>query len=148
MSYIEWGALGLFLVLLELFIPGVYLVWFGLASILVSTGMYLDWIPDLIEYQLVVFALASCITTGIGLWIYLKVQKHFSGEANYKNLNDLAAQYVGNTAVLLQDVVDGKSKVKIGDTVWLAVCDKPLKTGDAVVIVGVEKGLIFIVTKK
>lgn len=148
MSYIEWSALGLILVLFELFIPGVYLVWFGLSALAVSWGIYMTLIPDTIMAQLISFSIFSCITTLLGVYLYKKLEGKFKGVQDYKNLNDLAAQYVGQTATLIQDVVDGKSKVKVGDSVWLALCDENLKEGDKVLIAGVEKGLIFIVTKK
>ena len=37
MNYMEWFSLGLALVLLEVFVPGVYLVWFGLSAF--ATGI-------------------------------------------------------------------------------------------------------------
>ena len=147
MSYIEWGVLGLLLVLLELFMPGIYLVWFGLAGVMVSVALHFAWIPDTITAQLILFSVCSCVFTGVGLWVYKKLAGKFEKTTSYKNLNDLAGTYVGEQATLVQDVVDGKTKVKVADTVWLAQCDDDLKKGDKVVITGVIKGLIFVVTK-
>ena len=147
MSYIEWGVLGLLLVLLELFIPGIYLVWFGLAGVTVSLALHFAWIPDTITAQLVLFSVCSCVFTGLGLTVYKMLEKRFEKTTDHKNLNDLAGAYVGQTATLTQDVVDGKTKVKVADTVWLAQCDDDLKKGDKVVITGVIKGLIFVVKK-
>ena len=148
MSYLEWSALGLILILFELFIPGVYLIWFGLASLAVSWGVYMVLIPDTLVSQLVAFSAFSCLAALAGMYLYKKAESHFKGVKDYKNLNDLAAQYVGQVATLTQDTVDGKSKVKVGDSVWLAVTDEELKAGEKVLITGVEKGLIFVVTKK
>ena len=148
MSYLEWSALGLILILFELFIPGVYLIWFGLAGLAVSWTVYMTVIPDTVTAQLIAFSVFSCLFTLVGVYLYKKSESHFKGVQDYKNLNDLAAHYVGQIATLVQDTVDGKSKVKVGDSVWLAVTDEELKAGDKVLITGVEKGLIFIVTKK
>ncbi len=148
MSYLEWSALGLILILFELFIPGVYLIWFGIAALAVSWGVYMVLIPDTVTMQLVAFSIFSCLATLSGMYLYKKAENHFKGVKDYKNLNDLAAQYVGQVATLTQDTVDGKSKVKVGDSVWLAVTNEDLKAGEKVLITGVEKGLIFIVTRK
>lgn len=148
MSYLEWSALGLLLILFELFIPGVYLFWFGLAGLAVSWGVYMLLIPETVTVQLFAFSILSCLTTLSGVYIYKKVENKFKGVKEYKNLNDLASQYIGQIATLTQDTVDGKSKVKVGDSVWLAMTNEDLKAGEKVLITGVEKGLIFIVTKK
>ena len=55
MSYIEWGVLALFLMLMELFVSGVYLLWFGLAGLLLSVGVYFGLIPTTNSVQLVIF---------------------------------------------------------------------------------------------
>lgn len=148
MSYLEWSALGLILILFELFVPGVYLFWFGLAGLAVSWGIYMMLIPESVTVQLFVFSVFSCLTTLAGVYIYKKVENKFKGVKEYKNLNDLAGQYVGQVATLTQDAVDGKSKVKVGDSVWLAMTNEDLKAGEKVLITGVEKGVIFIVTRK
>lgn len=148
MSYLEWSALGLILILFELFVPGVYLFWFGLAGLAVSWGIYMMLIPESVTVQLFAFSVFSCLTTLAGVYIYKKVENKFKGVKEYKNLNDLAGQYVGQVATLTQDAVDGKSKVKVGDSVWLAMTNEDLKAGEKVLITGVEKGVIFIVTRK
>lgn len=147
MTYIEWGVLGLLLVLLELFVPGIYLFWFGLAGITVSTSLYFELIPDTVTAQLILFSISSCVFTLIGLKVYKQLEKRFEKTTDHKNLNDLAGAYVGQVVSLTQDVVDGKSKVKVGDSVWLAQCSEDLKAGDKVKITGVIKGLIFVVEK-
>ena len=148
MSYIEWGILGLFLVLMELFVSGVYLLWFGLAGIVMSVASYCGLLPASISMQVIAFSMLSCIFAGIGYKIYKKMETKFNATSAYKDLNDLASQYIGQVVTLTQDVVDGKSKVKAGDTVWLAYAEEGLKAGDKVVITGVEKGVIFVVSKQ
>ena len=147
MTYIEWGVLGLLLVLLELFMPDIYLFWFGLAGVTVSTALHFELIPDSVTAQLILFSISSCVFTLIGLVTYKKLEKRFEKTTDHKNLNDLAGYYIGQVATLMQDVEDGKSKVKVGDSVWLAQCSEDLKAGDKVRITGVIKGLIFVVEK-
>lgn len=44
---------------------------------------------------------------------------------------------------LAEDVVDGRSKALIGDSVWIVECEDSLKKGDKVKITGVENGVIL-----
>lgn len=44
---------------------------------------------------------------------------------------------------LAKDVIDGRSKALIGDSVWIVECEDGLKKGDKVKITGVENGVIL-----
>ena len=63
----------------------------------------------------------------------------------YQNLNDSAQQFVGRTVTIAEDVVDSQTKVKVGDTYWLAYTEKPLKKGDKAKVTAVKDSLILIV---
>ena len=143
MTYIEWAALGTFLALLELFVPGVYLVWFGLAGLLLSGLTYFYEIS--LMWQLIWFSISSAILAGIGFSVYRKVLKRETEHENYPHLNDLASQYVGKIVTLQTNVVDNEAKVKVGDTVWLAKSETPMKAGDKAKVIGVEKGVVLII---
>ena len=137
MSYMEWFSLGLLLVLLELFVPGVYLVWFGLSAFVTGAlTIYHDF--TVIEQSLVfvVFALT-------GWFFYGRIMKRSKVSDRYKHLNDPAGQHIGKTYLLAEDVVDGRSKALIGDSVWIVECEDGLKKGDKVKITGVENGVIL-----
>lgn len=43
---------------------------------------------------------------------------------------------------LAKDVIDGRSKALIGDSVWIVECEDDLKKGDKVKIPGLENGMI------
>ena len=76
--------------------------------------------------------------------IYKKVIKRSKSE--YPHLNDLASQYLGKTVELIADVVNGETKVKVADSVWIASCKEDLKVGDIARVVGVAKnGVILII---
>ena len=47
-------------------------------------------------------------------------------------------QNFGKTAHLLDDVVDGRSSIKINDVIWQVTCDTALKKGDLVIIQSVN----------
>jgi membrane protein implicated in regulation of membrane protease activity len=138
----NWVVVGLILSLLELVVPGVYLIWFGFAAFAMSILVY--FMPLILSTQLIWFAIFSAVFALIGLYIYSYIFKRTKTPKEYSLLNNSAAQYVGQTVTLAEDVVDNRTKVQIGDTFWLATTDKPLKKGDAAKVTGVKDNLILV----
>lgn len=145
MTLLQWMLVGLIFVFLELFMPGVYLVWFGLSAFVMGGSTLFIELP--LTDQLVWFAFVSAIFAVIGWRVYGRVIKETKVPVGYEHLNDPAATHVGRVYPLTEDVVEGRAKVKVGDSVWLAACDAPLKAGTAVVVTGVENGVILKVKK-
>lgn len=146
MTYIEWSALGILLILLELFAPGVYLVWFGIAGLIMAGITYFDQAIGLTT-QLLSYSLASAITVFIGFYVY-KLYMKKDGKTNHPYLNDRSAQLIGKTVTVTTDVQNGQTKVSVGDTVWLAETTEQLKAGDEAIVAGVRKGVILVLEKK
>ena len=140
---INWIIAGLALSLLELIVPGVYLIWFGFAAFVVGIAVY--FLPIELTTQLIVFAIASGIFAVIGVAVYRYVFSKAQVPAEYKNLNNTAEQYVGQLVTVAEDAEDNRTKVKIGDTYWLASCQKAFKQGDTAKVVGVKDSLILII---
>jgi membrane protein implicated in regulation of membrane protease activity len=139
----NWIVVGLILSLLELIAPGVYLIWFGFAAFVMSVVVYFT--PLALTTQLIWFAVFSAIFALIGLYVYGYIFKKTKTPTEYSHLNDSAAQYVGQTVTLAEDVVDNRTKVKIGDGYWLAACEKPLKRGNNAKVIGVKDGVILVI---
>lgn len=139
----NWIVVGLILSLLELIAPGVYLIWFGFAAFVMSVVVYFT--PLALTTQLIWFAVFSAIFALIGLYVYGYIFKKTKTPTEYSHLNDSAAQYVGQTVTLAEDVVDNRTKVKIGDGYWIAACEKPLKKGDSAKVIGVKDGVILVI---
>ena len=140
---VNWIIAGLALSLLELIVPGVYLIWFGFAAFVVGIAVY--FLPIELTTQLIVFAIASGIFAVIGVAVYRYVFSKAQVPAEYKNLNNTAEQYVGQLVTVAEDAEDNRTKVKIGDTYWLASCKKAFKQGDTAKVVGVKDRLILII---
>lgn len=140
---VNWIIAGLALSLLELIVPGVYLIWFGFAAFVVGIAVY--FLPIELTTQLIVFAIASGIFAVIGVSVYRYVFSKAQVPAEYKNLNNTAEQYVGQLVTVAEDAEDNRTKVKIGDTYWLASCKKAFKQGDTAKVVGVKDSLILII---
>lgn len=129
--------------LLELIVPGVYLIWFGFAAFIVGVTVY--FLPLEFTTQLIIFAIASGVFAVIGVAVYRYVFNKAQVPAEYKNLNNTAEQYVGQLVTVAEDAADNRTKVKIGDTYWLASCQKAFKKSDTAKVVGVKDSLILII---
>ena len=140
---VNWIIAGLMLSLLELIVPGVYLIWFGFAAFIVGVTVY--FLPLEFTTQLIIFAIASGVFAVIGVAVYRYIFSKAQVPAEYKNLNNTAEQYVGQLVTVAEDTADNRTKVKIGDTYWLASCQKPFKQGDTAKVVGVKDSLILII---
>lgn len=141
MTYLGWFTLGLIFVLLEFFVPGTYLIWFGFASFVM--GAIVTFCTLTATETLVWFAVISALFAGIGWFVYAKIINKTKVPEKYRYLNDMAGAYIGKVYNLTEDVIDGRSKAKVGDTVWLVEINAPLKKGDKVRIIGVDGGVVL-----
>ncbi|MBR1840666.1 MAG: NfeD family protein [Alphaproteobacteria bacterium] len=139
----NWLIVGLVLSALELVVPGVYLIWFGFAGFAMSIIMCFT--EMVVTTQLIWFALISAVFALIGWYAYRVIMKKTQTPREYRNLNNSAEQYVGMTVTVTQDTEDNNTKVKIGDTYWLAYSEKNLKKGDTAKVTGVRDNLILII---
>lgn len=112
----HWFALGLALMLLELFVSGFFLLWIGVTALIV--GVIRSLIPDLSwQAQAVMFAVGSIGATLITRK-YTKSAKTKAQKGEVA-LNRRAEQYVGREFTLEAPLVNGRGKVRIADTVWI-----------------------------
>ena len=142
LNYLTWFSIGLVFVLLEMFTPGMYLIWFGAAAFVM--GILVSFITLTPTETGVIFALLSALFAGIGWWVYDRVLNKTNVPEKYKYLNDMAGAHIGKVYNLSQDVIDGRSKAKIGDSFWIIEIEASLKKGDKVKITDVKDGVILV----
>ncbi len=145
LGYLSWFAIGVLFVLAEMFVPGTYLIWFGFSAFVM--GILVSIFTFTATETLVWFALISAAFSGIGWYAYAKVLNKTKVPEKYKYLNDMAGAHIGKVYNLSEDVVDGRSKAKVGDSFWLVEIDEPLKKGAKVKIKDVKDGVILIAEK-
>jgi membrane protein implicated in regulation of membrane protease activity len=97
---------------LELMMPGVFMLWLGLAAIMVGVialTAALSW-----QAQLIIFAVLAIAC--IPAWRYFarKVEQ----PVDRPFLNRRAEGYVGRVFTLEKPIVDGVGTIRIEDTVW------------------------------
>jgi membrane protein implicated in regulation of membrane protease activity len=108
----NWFILAVVFLLIELTAPGVFMLWLGLAAILVgaiSLGVQWSW-----QTQLISFAVLSVAC--IPLWRYFARRVEAPVDRPY--LNRRAEGYVGRVFTLDKPIVDGVGTIRIEDTVW------------------------------
>lgn len=112
-DYWHWWVIGIILIILELFAPGAFFLWMGIAAGVV--GIILLIAPEMgWQYQFMIFAVVSVVS--IVVWrIYLN--KHPT-TTDKPTLNMRGQQYVGREYTLAEPIVNGIGKLKVDDTMW------------------------------
>jgi len=142
-----WFIVGTVLVLLEFAVPGVILVFFGVAAWFVSLGTWLG-VTGSLESQLFLFALTSILLLFfLRRWIRERFTGHVTGVQDpSRNLDDLT----GETVTVLNEVVPGKGggTVEFKGAVWSAESTESLARGAMAVITGVRGITLRVASRK
>src|ERR1700757_3898342 len=107
----DWFIAGGVLLILEIVLPGVFMLWLGLAALLVgliSLGVDWSW-----EWQFVAFAAFSI--AAIPLW--RRIAKRVKRPTDQLFLNRRAEAFVGRVFTLEKPIIDGSGTLGIDDTV-------------------------------
>lgn len=108
----NWLIIGVVLMGIETFAPGVFMLWLGLAALIVgllSFGIVWSW-----QAQVLVFAVLSIAM--VPLW--RNFSRRNAKPTDKPFLNKRAEGLVGRVFTLEKPIVDGVGTVKIDDTVW------------------------------
>ncbi|MBS0232731.1 MAG: NfeD family protein [Proteobacteria bacterium] len=134
-----WFALAVILFVLESIVPGVHFVWFGLSAVIVgiiALTTSLGW-----EWQLIAFAVIALAAV---FWVRQRSREE-SAKPDVPDLNLRAAQYIGRVVTIEDAIVNGRGKVRVGDTVWVAKGEDGPK-GASVKITGAD-GTVLVVSR-
>ncbi len=136
----EWATFGLILMILELVIPGTFIIWFGCGAVV--TGVIAAFVPLSVNGQLATFAICSTISVFFGFFVYKRI---FGANKEVSQKDKTGAQkYIGQSFKVVDAIEDDMGKVAVGDTVWLAKSDHPIAKGKRAKVVAVE-GTVLIV---
>jgi inner membrane protein len=133
-----WAIGALFLALVELHVPGMYLIWIAAgAGITALAALVFTLAP---EGQLIVFAGSAALSCVAGYFVYRRV---IGREGGRRALNRGDRGLVGAYGTVAEPIRNGCGKIRIGDTVWLA--EGPDLPRDAAVVVKAVRGTTAIV---
>lgn len=107
-----WWIVAVVLFVFELLVPGVFFLWLGFAAVVVGL---LELVVDMSwQVEVGLFAVLSVISLVLS-------RKFVSGgpaESDRPNLNRRMFNYVGQSFVLEQPIVNGHGELRIDDTIW------------------------------
>lgn len=138
-----WWLLALVLIAAEMLAPGYFLLWIGIAAGVM--GLVTLVVPGLSGIaQAVLFgllAIAACL-------VYWKFIRPVAEQRDDQPLlNRRGAQLVGRRFVLAEAIVNGRGKVKVGDSEWLAE-GPDLPAGSEVEVVAVSGATLRVESRK
>lgn len=137
-----WFIIGVILLVLELALPGLIVMFFGIGAWITALAIIL-FHPG-INTQLLIFVVSSVLS----LLIFRRyLQKTFFSE-NRDNTNSLEEEFIGKTAIAEIDLISGiRGKVSFKGTTWPAICDTDVSAGEQVIIKE-KDSITLLVTKK
>lgn len=128
-----WWLLALVLIAAEMLAPGYFLLWIGIAAgVMGLVTLVMPGLPAVAQAVLFgVLAIAACL-------VYWKYIRPIAEQRNDQPLlNKRGAQLIGRRFVLAEAIVNGRGKVKVGDSEWLAE-GPDLPAGSEVEVVAVD----------
>lgn len=135
-----WLAFAIVLFGLEAMAPGAFMLWFGLAALaMLPVVLALD-LP--LPVQWVVFGVLALLAAVVG-WRYRRRRPPLDSDRPL--LNQRGRQFVGEVHPLETAIVNGRGRLKIGDTFWTVEGDNA-PAGTPVRIIGSD-GMTLLVTR-
>ena len=133
-----WLSLGFILGAVEMIAPGFFLMWLGLAAIIVGLLAWL--IPGMsIAMQVAFFAILSVLTVYAGK----KFLKDNPIESDDPNLNNRGGRLTGEIVTVIVAITDGNGRVRVGDTDWNAR-GTDAGVGDRVRVIGADGAVLLV----
>jgi membrane protein implicated in regulation of membrane protease activity len=129
-SRIFWFGLGVILFVLEIFVPGFILFFFGLGAmvtfILDVTGMLTG-----LNSQILCFILSSLVSLVFLRKYFIKI---FKGKKDDLRLHN--DELTGKTGVCTEDIIPNEpaGKVEVNGTIWSAISDSHITKGSLVIV--------------
>lgn len=114
-SPVLWGVAGLLLLASELILPGVFLMWVGLAALGVAALTVL--VEPSLQMQILVFAVLSAALSVAG-WRVYSFRRARPGAPEAGGVNDTFTLMVDRHGVLVEPIVGGQGRARIGDSLW------------------------------
>ncbi|MFA6401269.1 MAG: NfeD family protein [Salinivirgaceae bacterium] len=136
---VVWFLIGLFFALVELFVPGLILIFFGLGAWITALLCFL--IPMGTGLQIMIFIVTSVV-------ILVLLRKWFKNRLFQENGKDSASlddEITGKTAVAETDILPHvPGKILFNGTLWKAESDETITAGERVEIIA-KKSITLIV---
>ena len=128
-----WWLLALVLIAMEMIAPGYFMLWIGIAAGVM--GLVTLIAPTLSPIVQAVLFAALSIAACLAYWKFIRPLAEQRNDQPL--LNRRGEKMVGERFVLIEPIVNGHGKVKVGDGQWLAE-GPDLPVGSEVEVVAVD----------
>lgn len=129
-----WWILALLLIAGELLLPGYFLLWIGVAAALMGVLLWVAPTLSLLTQAILFGLLAFAACFAYARWLRPKLERRAPGSAR---LNRRAEQMIGQRYELIEAIVNGRGKARVGDGQWL-VSGPDLPLGSTVEVIAVD----------
>lgn len=132
----NWFILGVVLLILEVLVPGTFMLWLGLSAIavgVIALAVTMSW-----QIQIILFAVLAI--GSVLLWRKLAGGRD---EVSAPTLNRRGDAFIGRVFTLEKPIVDGNGSVRAGDGVWL-VRGPDLPAGARIRVVSSDGGALVV----
>lgn len=131
----NWMVLGFILLALEIAVPGVFLLWIGIAALVVGAASLALWDAGFWTWQVQVIAFLALSL--VSAYIGKQIVGRREGESDQPLLNRRGEQMIGQRYELVEPIVNGRGKARVGDGQWL-VSGPDLPQGSTVEVIAVD----------
>ena len=137
----NWMVLGFLLLAAEIVLPGVFLLWIGIAAILVGTLSLQFWGYALWSWQVQV--LVFLVLAVASAYVGKKIMAATQGDSDEPLLNQRGEQLIGRTATLHEAISEGHGRIRLDDTTW-RVTGPDMPAGSRVRVVSANGGNLVV----
>lgn len=132
-----WLTIGLVLIALEMLMPGVFLLWLGLAAIVTGAIAFVfDLGP---AFQVANFVFLSLIA----VYSAKRVLRDKPIESSDPLLNKRGGRLTGETAIVTEAIDGGTGRIHVGDSDWIAR-GPDMAVGERVRITGSDGAILLV----
>lgn len=127
----NWLIVGGLLMLLEIIVPGSFLIFLGLAAAavgIIALNTDIAW-----QMQVVLFSIFSVAGVMLARMFWVPAGR----KSDHPFLNERTKKLVGQTFTIVEPIENGRGKIRVGDTLW-AVVGPDLPVGSKVVVTKTE----------
>lgn len=132
-----WLIAGIVLAIAEIVVPGVFLIWLGAAALV--TGAVTLALPLGVPIQFAVFAVSACVAVLGGRHVMLRAPIISDDPL----LNERTARLIGKKVLVVEALVGGEGRVRVGDGVWPAA-GPDAAAGTLVEVVGADGARLIV----
>lgn len=116
LEFWHWFAAAGIALLLEMLIPGIFFMFVGTGAAVVGIALLIDpALPPTLQFLL--FVGVAVVSAYVGRKYLVRFQRGRRTDAS-DTLNRRGAEHVGQVVVLIEPIVSGRGRARIGDSTW------------------------------